>query len=214
MAIAEVEGFACVEARLSLPRAGVWTLDAVIDTADSLSGSVSATVGALALTGTVLRAEVFLGSLRVRIVGGAGGMSSRATPKFWQQTTLRSVASTMLSLAGESLDSTSALTAWAQWYAVGSGSVGSELSKIAAQQGSACVWRVLPGGSVWVGEDSWSASDADDVELDRDPIDRVLVLGTESPSLLPGTTYSGLRIDLVEHIVKPDAVRTLAWWAA
>lgn len=214
MALAEIEGIACIEARLSLPRVGVWVLDAVVDTADTLSGAVAGTVGALSLSGYVLRAESYLNALRVRVIGGAGGLLSTATPKFWQQAQSRDVAFSLLQSAGETLDTTSSLTAWLQWYAVGSGTVGSEVAGIAAKQGADYVWRVMPDGAVWVGEDAWTETDAVLVEIDRDPIDRLLVFGTDAPALLPGTTYEDLRIDLVEHHVRAGSVRSLAWWTA
>jgi hypothetical protein len=214
MALAKIDDIACIEARLSLPRVGVWVLDAVVDTAETLSGTVSATVGALTLSGYVLRAESYLNALRVRVIGGAGGLLSTATPKFWQQAQSRDVVFSLLQSAGETLDTSSSLTAWIQWYAVGSGTVGAEVAALASKQGTDYVWRVLPSGAVWVGEDSWAETDAALVEIDRDPIDRLLVFGTDAPALLPGTTYEDLRIDLVEHHVRASAVRSLAWWTA
>lgn len=212
MATATIADHACIEARLSLPRTGVWVLDAIVDVGAAESGAVSARVGDIDLSGYVLRSAVFLGSWHVRVIGGAGQILDAASPKFWQQAALSSVASSLLSSAGESLDASSSLTTTPQWYAVGSCSVGAELSKIATANSTDTVWRVLPGGAVFVGVDSWAESDAVVVELDREPIERLLTLGTASPSMLPGTTYDGLRVDLVEHHVTADSIRTLAWW--
>lgn len=214
MATATVQDLACFEARLSVPRAGVWCLDAVVNTRQALSGAVSAKVGKIDLTGTVAHGEVYLDALRVRIVGGMGGMGKTASPKFWQQTAAQQVASSLLDSVGESLDSASSLSASLAFWAVGSGTAGAELGKLAAALSDATVWRVQPGGKVWVGEDSWADSGVSGVEIDRDPIERVVVIGADVPALLPGTTWEGLRIDLVEHHVKAGAVRTLAWWTA
>lgn len=214
MATATVNDVACFEARLSLPRAGLWCLDAVVDSRQALSGAVSAKVGKVELSGVVLHGAVYLDSLRVRIVGGKGGMLKAASPKFWQQTTAQQVASSLLDGVGESLDSASSLSSALGFWTVGSGTVGDELGRLASALGDAVIWRVQPGGKVWVGEDSWSDSDVGGVEIDRDPIERVVVIGADSPALLPGTTWDGLRIDLVEHHVRAAEVRTLAWWTA
>src|SRR5262245_56508844 len=102
-----VGGFDVLEARISLPRVGVWTADLVVDatSTDKLTGSVTISIaeGKLELVGTVKRPGVHLETVLLRVRGGAGGMGKLAKPKDYDDVKAREVIEDLLKDAGESL---------------------------------------------------------------------------------------------------------------
>lgn len=75
MSTASLSGHNCTLALATLPAAGIWIAAAHTEDAAAfaLGASVTLTLGGLSLTGRIFRGEVYQGSGRYRIEGGAGG---------------------------------------------------------------------------------------------------------------------------------------------
>jgi hypothetical protein len=222
MAFASIAGFDVLAARLTVPRAGCWHADLTVDAdadAKGLTGRLTLTLGDGASTwsGAVVRGGDAFGRRELRIVGGAGGLATVLPGQSYRQTTAGQLLEDVLGGAGEqlagSIDPGLLATPFDTW---------SRIAAPAAHQLAAIVgalgvsWRVLPSGLVWLGADTWPAAPAA-LEADVLEVDARLgrwVLGTSNGYLLqPGQTYAGQRLDLVEHFVTADSLRTNLWLA-
>jgi len=74
------------------------------------------------------------------------------------------------------------------------------------------VWRVLPDGEIWIGQESWPEVSPERDLISEDPRGEFAEFGTDSPTLLPGTVLDGKRVSVVEHRIEPESVRTLVWY--
>lgn len=212
-------GLPLVTAHVQLPLSGVWSADVQVDVdaVNRVVGAVAMSLndGALALLGTTVRAGMFNGRAQARVVGGAHGLVKAVTPRSYRSVPVRTVLRDILDAAGEKLSDTSTAALLGRvlpaWTRVG-GTAAQALAVLAAQLDA--TWRVLPNGTFWFGVETWPAAPLTDyVVLDFKPIEGVMVLGTDSPSLLPGTVLEGQRVDRVVHHVTLDATRTEAWFS-
>lgn len=80
---AEVNGAQVVGGSLLIPLVGAWTADLVLAVSDPplVEGPATVTIGTLTLHGTVYRAAAYGGSIRARLVGGAGGWRLPVPPQ-------------------------------------------------------------------------------------------------------------------------------------
>jgi hypothetical protein len=222
VAYGTLNGSPVLSATIGLPRVGAWHADV------SLAGSVApagactlAIDGGLTLRGTVLRADVWLETVKLRMVAGAGGLGRPARPRHYRQTRLSIVLADLLKTAGETLapdadPETLALT-FGSWTTIAE-PVGALVSALLGDDrlpSSTIAWRMKPDGTFWLGQESWPDSGLTNVldyqELDHDNAEGSLVVSMESLSLLPGTMLDGRRISYVEHMLAEERVRTKAW---
>ena len=102
----KANGFDVTEGQVVLPRAGAWHADLTIDANDVLSGKVEIRVGdSGTLKGTIVRAEVYQGMVRARVVAGAIGLRSNAKPQHFRTPTIGVVLSALARGAGEAVSS-------------------------------------------------------------------------------------------------------------
>jgi hypothetical protein len=218
MALVTVGDFAAFRGTLSLPRIGVWTADLELDAAQTIEGPARIKiVEGQDLVGTVLAGDLVHGYVCARIVGGAGGLVKTATPRHYNNATVRTVLTDLARAAGETLSSAIAesllgrsLRAWT----VLARPIGEQLAAlVGCGMPDGTAWRILPDGTLWVGTETWPESDvAEWRELERQPREGRLLLGLDSPTLLPGTTLGDDRVDYVEHHLE-DGVRASVWLA-
>lgn len=218
MALLTCAGAAVLEAKLSLPRVGAWRAELVLDgaTAASVPGQrvELAVAGGRKWSGTIVEGGPFLDASKVRLVGGAGGLSLPATPRFFRQPFARDVLAALLRTAGETVAATAdaalLATRLVRW-AVVEQPIGLALASLAERLGAS--WRVLADGGVWLGVEAWPAQSLVGLDLLRErPEDGILEFGAEAPALLPGVDLEGHgHVGLVEHMVTPDRVRTTVW---
>lgn len=207
--------------RLTFPRTGAWQAEIRIDTDQDLSGALIINVddGRLTLKGTVDRGGNWQNVDALRIVGGAGGLRTVATPKHYTTATVGVVLRDLLADAGETLSATSyadtlgaSLTSWT----TSALSTGNLISLVLRAGAPGANWRVLPDGTVWVGVERWP--DAGLVEgedyhvLTEDPQRLFARLGVEVPLLMPGTALGGRRVSYVEHLLEEPQTRTEVWF--
>jgi hypothetical protein len=222
MALLTLDGHGVIRGVLSLPRLGVWRAELDVDVPEALTGAVTLKVGddALTLKGTVSTGGEHQGINRVRVVGGADGLRRLARPQHYVRPTVRIVAADLLRTAGEAgLSSTIAEAVagrqLAAWTTIAN-SVGEQLAALVdrgAPTDVAWGWRVLPDGTLWLGPETWPATEvADWRELEESPQDRRLEIGLDMPALLPGTMLGERKVDYVEHHISAGEIRSRVWW--
>ena len=204
---------------IAMPRIGVWHADLFADSDDQFDVGTLVTIdmdnGAQQLVGTVTRALLYKGLQQIRIVGGAAGMQSAATAKFYAAgATTSDVLKDLATDAGETLaDDNDAATSIPGWTSIGGATVGRQLAELLRPIDGAA-WRIKADGTLWVGTESWPASAVPDDEwatLDYDHWNGVIHLGMLAPTLIAGTVLGQEKIDRVEHRINGEKVRTSAW---
>ncbi len=217
MTTATINGTPLISLRTRMPRTGVWFADAVADQATPLAGKVSISIGdgALVLSGTVIptRSGVWTEAAHARVLGGAGGLSTPVPAKWWRQATARIVVLDILQAAGETLSQTAdstilgtQLTGWAHKTMPAADALARLVDWLGA------IWRVLPDGTVWIGNETWPAAADPGTLLWTDPERQRSRYGAEVPAILPGTSIGSQYISLVEHSVQAGAVETVVSW--
>jgi hypothetical protein len=205
--------------RITLPRAGAWHADLVVDKPDALTGAVSINIGegTLVLRGTVVRGGAFVETARVQVVGGADGLSETAEPKHYTGVSLGLVLGDLLKTAGETLSPTADSSVLARgvehWTTLGL-PIGRIIGRLMSTAAPDATWRVLPDGTVWVGIESWPDSGLaeSDYEITHQADDQdMAVIGIEVPRLLPGTELGGRRVSVVQYHIDAG-IRMEAWF--
>lgn len=214
MPFATVNGFRILEATVSMPRGGRWVADLVVDAIDTggLTGAVTIQLGpSLELKGTAKRVGAFVEHVSMRVVGGAGGLMREIAPKAYQQVPLRIPLVDALAAVGETLSPLSDVavlnTQLPHWSRM-RGPASEEVRSLLARAPAGVASRVLPDGTVWVGAETWPEASFEFDLLDDQPWSGEATLGVDAPSLLPGTTFMGRRVEQVTHQVTPSRVRT------
>lgn len=213
-----LSGFEVLDGFVALPRAGVWHADLVLDDTEgqTLPTAVTLQVGdSLSLVGTVVRGGEWQGRRSVRVVGGAGGLSTEVTGRWYAGAPFRLPIRDTLEEAGEKLSPTSSddvldVTATPGWLRT-RGHACDALSRLTHDAGA--VWRVLPDGTVWVGAETWPNAKPmpDAVIMSNAPTSGRLSFTTERPTLIPGQTFEGRKVSNVDMIITSTAIRVEAW---
>lgn len=218
MALVNVAGQGLIGGTLCLPRIGVWHLDAVLDSAEQLSGSVKVQIGdALELVGTVDAGAPYTETGYYRIVGGGNGMRKNAKPKAYGQCLLRVPLKDLLEGVGEELASDASaqvlglsLPAWSTLGVP----AGRQLAALVQAAPKGTAWRCNTDGKIWVGAESWPDAGVAYEEIGAHPHQHKIEITTEAPTLLPGTTLDGRRVSYVEHRIDASKLRTLVYLEA
>lgn len=202
-----------LSATITLSRRGAWTADIETPNAPTVAAGdhVTLVLGSQSFVGTVHRSVAFEGrGPDVRIVGGRGGLSTLLTPAQFYRPTVRNVLDAALAAVGETLASSSDLTAIAKpldFWERTSRTLGQELDAIANVTG--LEWRMLPDGSVWMGTSLWAQSALTSYEVMDHVADAgKMVIAADDPVVFPGETLEGLRVSTVVHRVTEDETRT------
>jgi hypothetical protein len=209
MALITANGKEVLETRSTRRRTGAWRFDLLVDDPDALVGPVTIDVnsGALTFKGTAVRSGVFSDTGHVRVIAGAGGLSTLATPRHYSGTSVGGVLADLLADAGETL-STSAdanvlgqpLAAWT----TAAAPIATLISLLLAAGAPGAVWRSLPDGTIWVGFETWPDAGIDDAtyQIFEDAAEtNSMLVGCDAPFLLPGTTFEGRRVSYIEDVV-------------
>lgn len=221
MAYMTIGGQPVSEARPTWPLTGAWHIDALVASADELTGSVEVDFnGALTARGTVLTGGTFVFADRIRILAGAGGWVTPCTPKFYQGATLGTILRALLSAASETLSSTSSAAALAvvlPSFSVSSAALGANVRALMAYAQADTSYRFLPDGSFWVGPETWPEYGEDYHVVDQVPQERRIDVGSNSPALIAGQSIvtpegATLRINRVETSLSVLTLRQRAWW--
>lgn len=208
-----VNGLPCLQATLRLPRTGVWIADLVVDATAAIEGSVTVSVGQMTLKGRAARTGLARDTAVLRVLAGAGGLSAKVPAKFYRRCPAKAPLQDILAAAGEMLSSTveaGLLNQQLVAFVLVRQKAADALRALADKLG--VTWRVLEDGTVWLGEESWPDANVSLDLIADDPRQGFTEYGSDSPTLLPGTTLDGKRVSQVEHRILPASVRTRVWF--
>lgn len=218
MSTGKANGLTLLVGSIRVPRVGVWVAEVELDGEDAskVSGAVTIELGSTTWKGTAIESGVFAGRLKARIFGGTGGLRKPTTPKFYASMPARTIVTELLREGGESLSTTSDATALAKilpFWTRPAGTVSEGLENVLDEIGAS--WRVLQDGTVWIGTETWPEAKVADVHVEsEDPKDSKMVIGSEDPSLVPGTTFQSRKVSRVEHEISSGKTRTVAFFDA
>jgi hypothetical protein len=209
MALLTANGQDVLEAKSSRRRTGAWSFDLLVDDPDALTGQVTIVVndGALTFVGTAVRTGVFSDTGHVRVIAGSGGLSTVATPRSYAGPTVAGVLADLLADAGETLSPTADAGVLAQEldaWTTGARPVADLISLLLSAGSPGAVWRSLPDGTIWVGNETWpdAGVSSSPYQIFEDSAEtNSMVVGCDAPFLLPGTTFEGRKVGYVEDSV-------------
>lgn len=193
----KLAGATVLRGTVTMPRAGAWVADLVLDGEVAPTGAQTLTPEAgTPLAGTVRTSAPYAGSTYVRLVGGADGLWKSPPAKAFRQVPLSTVLRDTLGAVGEALAGSSDAGVVGRQVAAYARVEAPAAHALAFWAGEAGVsWRVLADGSVWLGSDVYGAVSLDEQVVGDAPERRARTLATERLELLPGTTVSGRKVD-------------------
>lgn len=218
MTTASLAGQTVLRADVHEPRSGCWHADVEADTAVDITGRQTLALAGETWSGTVLRGGVESGRWFGRLVGGAGGLATELEAKYYVTTPASTLLADLTADTGETLDAAilAAVLAWqsARWQRT-QGRAADALSALVAAMSATYVWRLTRAGALWLGEDTYPDLTMAAVEVQRRPqFGDVLVAPTLAPTLRPGVTFAGARVDYVQTSWTAGRVRQRAWEVA
>jgi hypothetical protein len=221
VALVTANGLTAYDFQLRRPRVGAWHADMRVDTEEALSGRVDLVIddGFRTFKGTAVRSIEFAASGQARVVAGAGGLGISATPKHYNESSLRIVIGDLLRTAGETLSSTSSsavlatsLPAWT----TPALPVGAVIAALMQAWAPTAAWRMLADGTFWVGTEGWLESDIDPATyeiMEEAGEEAAMHVEMDRPEVNPGDTFEGRRVSYVQDDVPQRArVQTRLWF--
>jgi len=209
-----LEAYAATTVR---PLSGVWQAELDVDSSAEITGPVTIVVadGALSLEGTVGPSGKFAERARMRVIGGAGGLSRSLPAKGYARCPLRAPISDVLASAGEKLATSSDQavldTLLPRWSRL-EGPASQALEMLVARAPGA-LWRVTASGAVWVGVNAWPTIQLDHVVTDDDPARKVMEIAADDPTLTAGVVLDGRQVRHVVHRYEQGSVRSEVWYS-
>lgn len=212
-----VNGANILLGEVTRPRVGAWLADLVVDSdrlSDFQDAPLSLQLGpGRVFKGWAVRAGLHHAQIHLRIVGGAGGLGDVLPPRAFSNATAAVILRDALTACGETLspqaDPAAASTFFASWVRVRQ-PLGAELGALVPACGLEA-WRVMPDGTVWLGKETWGASDPARmgfVELEFEPgLGRLTFVCDElnvDPGMVfsaPGESYDGQKVSLVSTVI-------------
>lgn len=207
-----LNGNVCTEVLpLTMPRTGAWHVGVTVDGEIPLTGAVTLDLVGVKFLGTVVRGQPFVGDTKLWIVGGGGGMSRKLDAKNYSSgPSVRTIVKEILgdketlSLESDAGILNSVLPNYHRMEGIASHALTTVLGKLGA------VWRILADGTVWIGKDTYPEVAVPHVLEDEDWFSGILNIAPEAPTLRPGVTFLGHKIEEVVHYASPDKLRTEA----
>jgi hypothetical protein len=210
---ATANGVPLVAARLFLPRTGVWHAELAADFETPLEGRVELDLGGVAFSGTALRAGSEEGVATLRVVGGAGGLGRSIGPQGYTDVPFSVPLHDILAVAEERQASSCApdvLQSSLRHWTRAEGTCARALLTLVFMGAAGASWRVLPGGELWVGRETWEEASVEHETIASTPLSDSAIFYMERPSLVPGKTFLGRRVSFVEHSLTEEGLRTTA----
>src|SRR6185437_8175398 len=209
MALLTANGQDVLEAKSSRRRTGAWSWDLLVDDPDALTGKVTISVndGALTFVGTATRSGVFSDTGHVRVIAGAGGLSTVATARSYNSPSVAGVLADLLSDAGETLSPAADAGILAQEldaWTTGARPIADLVSLLLASGSPGSIWRSLPDGTIWIGNETWPDAGIDSslYQIFEDSAEtNSMLVGCDAPFRLPGATFEGRKVGYVEDTV-------------
>lgn len=195
-----------------------WSFIGQVVSDEAPSGAVTLVLPGLTLRGVVLEAGLSSQRVTVRACGGVGTvldgqqlapLAAKIPGQHFQTAQGRLVAQSILSAAGEALDSASdapGLTTILPHWAYFAGPAALALEQLCARLG--CTWWMTDEGQVHLGLLAFpAAAPAGAVLQDTRQDLRRLTVALEQEAVQPRTTYEGHGVLAVDHTLTPDTWR-------
>lgn len=218
MSAITINGLAALTAEITVPRIGVWHADVSLvrpGEVDALSGPVVLEMASTTWRGTVRRSGENKGVVTVRIVGGADGLSTEIAAKAYQGVPVRMVVEELLGEVGEVLASASdaaILGGVLQQWSRSSGGAGRALAAVLEAVG-AKTWRMLPDGTLWIGNDAWTPSALEDYQYIENAAGAgAIEIIAWDPVVFPGEVFRDRKVSAVTHRWSSRQLRTRIWF--
>ncbi len=206
-----------------MPRVGVFNGDLVVDTPTDLTGPILLKTddNRFSLKGVAFREGPFTQKLKLRFVGGAGGLDTLVPPKAFDGYTVRSILIDTLAACGETLAATADknllnifLTKWVRL-----AQTGKDVVKSLLELNNGASWRIIPDGTFFATmNEPWPSVSDDQFDLATwNRSEGWAVIGSQQPFALPGQTItitdgtdfqSTQEISYLIHSIEADKVRT------
>ncbi len=224
MGMNTINGDDILKMRMYEPRVGIWHADIDSDTDTDITKGTAVTIelenGLVTFTGTVFRGGIESGRWMGRIVGGAGGLRTEVAAKYYQNATFGVVLAELMTASGETLntltDSAITLHQRARWWRA-RGKVSHEIKTIVdllnrSEGDPGYIFRMQRDGTLFLGVDTFAVLEFQHEELDRKQnLSEVVIAPLQAPSLLPGVTFNGERIDYVLTDLVSESLRQRYW---
>lgn len=205
-----------IRAEVSMQLHKEWDADADLDVPDDQdppTGPFILNLEGVEFRGTIVpaRSGRYGGRTRVKIVGGAGGLTTELQPKNYAAgvVTVRLVLGDILRESGESLspDATDPvldqqLPGWQR----GAGQGRDHLTVLADRVGAS--WRVLRDGNVWFGTEGWPEVEINDPVVEEHHGEGFMASAPAQPLTYPGTVIRGQRVEQVVHRIDRSGLRS------
>lgn len=206
-------GAPLLTAEVTMLSTGAWHAQLGIDSEQEPTGPYVFRIGAVEFRGTIVpgRSGHFGGRTKLRIVGGAGGLSKTLKARNYSggTHTVRQILDDILRETGESLSSQSDAavlgTRLAAWHRT-EFTAKECLDALIGHAGAS--WRILRDGTLWVGVDTWPEVTPDGELIDEDWSDGVITVSSDDPTGVPGVTISGQQVEQVVHRLDERGIRT------
>lgn len=208
------------DSQICTPRIGAWHVDARVDDPDVIAGAVTLSIseGARTLAGTTIRSGQFVGTDQIRILAGAGGFGTSATPKHYNGASLGIILGDLLRGVGEALSATAdagTLAIELESWTTAALPVGAVVAMLFAAAAPTAGWRFLDDGTFWCGPETWPDAGIDPTTyqvLDRSYEDGWILIAVETPLALIGTTFEGGMVSYTQADVPHVAGVTMRVW--
>lgn len=201
---------------VTMPLVGAWQATVEADTGEDEApptGPYWFEVDGVEFRGTVLpaRAGAFGGRVKIKVVGGAGGLSAELKPRNYAAgvTRVSTVVGDIVRDTGETLSGESdqaildkQIPAWQRAAGAGKDALTKVLEKVGA------TWRVLRDGTIWIGVDTWPEVEPDGHAIEEDWGDGLVTWAPDHPTMVPGVVVRGQRVEQVVHRLERAGLRT------
>lgn len=209
-----INGELITRGRLTLRLAGAWDAELWLGSDIEVAGPAVVDVAGVQFVGTATSGKDSGNRVSVRVVGGAGGLSSTVTAIAFAQATRGTILQAALGSGGETLsplsDSTVTGGLLAHW-SIASGTVAEAVRRLVEH--ASATWRVLPDGTIWVGVDVFPPVEPEHVLISESPVNQRLVVAVDTASILPGTTFRGRHVSSVEYTISHRSMRASVSYA-
>ena len=197
-----VNGKTATRVELALPSDGAWNATVSMDQRCDLSGKVTLSIGETRWAGTCDLVGDYSAQTSLRIVG-AYGLREKIKPNFYSNQPIKSILGS-IAFTAKVLVETDITETPSSWTIFAS-TCSAEIERIAELYGRS--WRVTPSGVVQVVKDTYPALKlaADSYQLKfGKPQEKLREYYVTEPTILPGYTFDGFRVDHVRYWSGPS----------